>query len=56
MLITGLMMFKTVGEREVGIVYNFSGTIAGKRDKGWVTIAPWQHIGEGEHRASSTRS
>src|SRR5262245_33465680 len=44
LLITGFMMVKTVGEREVGIVYNFTGTIAGKRDKGWVTIAPWQHM------------
>jgi prohibitin 2 len=43
-LITGFMTVKTVGEREVGIVYNFTGTIAGKRDKGWVTIAPWQHM------------
>lgn len=37
-------MVKTVGEREIGIVYNFTGTIAGKREKGWVTIAPWQHM------------
>lgn len=43
-LITGFMMVKTVGEREVGIVYNFTGTIAGKKEKGWVTIAPWQHM------------
>ena len=43
-LMTGLMTVRTVGEREVGIVYNFTGTIAGKRDKGWVTIAPWQHM------------
>lgn len=43
-LVTGLMMVKTVGEREVGVVYNFTGTIAGKREKGWVTIAPWQHM------------
>lgn len=42
--ITGLLMIKTVGEREIGIVYNFTGTIAGKREKGWVTIAPWQHM------------
>lgn len=42
--ISGFMMVKTVGEREVGIVYNFTGTIAGKREKGWVTIAPWQHM------------
>ena len=44
LLMTGLMTVRTVGEREVGIVYNFTGTIAGKREKGWVTIAPWQHM------------
>lgn len=43
-LLTGFAMVKTVGEREVGVVYNFTGTIAGKRDKGWVTIAPWQRM------------
>lgn len=43
-LMTGFFMVKTVGEREVGIVYNFTGTIAGKRDKGWVVISPWQHM------------
>ena len=43
-LMTGMVMVKTVGEREVGIVYNFTGTIAGKREKGWVTIAPWQRM------------
>jgi regulator of protease activity HflC (stomatin/prohibitin superfamily) len=43
-MLTGFLMVKTVGEREVGIVYNFTGTIAGKREKGWVTIAPWQHM------------
>lgn len=42
--LTGLFMVRTVGEREVGIVYNFTGTISGKREKGWVTIAPWQHM------------
>lgn len=42
--ISGLMMFKTVGQRQVAIVYSFSGTITGKRDPGVVTIAPWQHI------------
>jgi Membrane protease subunits, stomatin/prohibitin homologs len=41
---TGFFMLKTVGEREVGIVYNFTGTIAGKKTKGWVTIAPWQRM------------
>jgi len=44
LFISGLMMFKTVGQREVAIVYSFSGTITGKRDPGVVTIAPWQHI------------
>lgn len=44
LLLTGLITVKTVGEREVGIVYNFTGTIAGKREKGWVVIAPWQHM------------
>lgn len=42
--ITGLMTLRTVGEREVGVVKNFTGTIAGKREKGWVTIAPWQSM------------
>jgi regulator of protease activity HflC (stomatin/prohibitin superfamily) len=44
LFITAGLMVKTVGEREVGIVYNFSGTIAGKRDKGVTTIAPWAHM------------
>lgn len=33
-----------VGEREVAIVYNFSGTIAGKKDPGTVMTWPWQHV------------
>lgn len=44
LFITGLMMVHTVGQREVAVVYNFSGTISGKKDPGVVTIAPWQHI------------
>jgi len=40
-LVTGWLMFQTVGEREVGIVYNFSGTIEGKREKGVKFIPPW---------------
>ena len=44
LVISGFMMFRTVGQREVAIVYSFSGTITGKRDPGVVTIAPWQHI------------
>jgi prohibitin 1 len=41
---SGWMMFKNIGEREVAIVYNFSNTITGKRDKGLATIMPWEHI------------
>lgn len=37
-------MVHTVGQREVAIVYNFSGTIAGKKDPGIVTTFPWQHV------------
>lgn len=44
LVVSGFMMFRTVGQREVAIVYSFSGTITGKRDPGVVTIAPWQHI------------
>jgi len=39
-----LLMLHTVGQREVAIVYNFSGTIAGKKDPGVVTTWPWQHV------------
>jgi len=43
--LTGAEMVHTVGQRQVGIVYNFSGTIAnGKKDPGVVTTAPWQHV------------
>jgi regulator of protease activity HflC (stomatin/prohibitin superfamily) len=38
------MSFHTVGQREVAIVYNFSGTISGKKDPGVVTTKPWEHI------------
>lgn len=34
----------TVGQREVGIVHNFSGTITGKVDPGVAWTAPWQHV------------
>jgi regulator of protease activity HflC (stomatin/prohibitin superfamily) len=43
-LISLFFMFHTVGQREVAIVYNFSGTIAGKKDPGVVTTWPWQHV------------
>lgn len=42
--LTGLKMAHTVGQREVAVVYSFSGTITGKRDPGVVWTAPWQHI------------
>ncbi len=38
------MSLHNVGQREVGIVYNFSGTIAGKKDPGVVMTWPWQHV------------
>ena len=44
MLITIALMVHLVGQREVAIVYNFSGTIAGKRDAGTTLTAPWQHV------------
>jgi regulator of protease activity HflC (stomatin/prohibitin superfamily) len=34
----------TVGQRQVGVVYNFSGTITGKVDPGIAWTLPWQHI------------
>lgn len=34
----------TVGQRQVGIIYNFSGTIAGKKDPGVVLTMPWQRV------------
>ncbi len=42
--VTGLKMAHTVGQRQVAVVYSFSGTITGKRDPGVVWTAPWQHI------------
>lgn len=38
------MSVHTVGQRQVAIVYNFSGTIAGKKDAGVVNTWPWQHV------------
>ena len=43
-LVTAFVSFHTVGQREVAIVYNFSGTISGKKDAGVVTTYPWQHV------------
>jgi regulator of protease activity HflC (stomatin/prohibitin superfamily) len=44
LVMTFFLSIHTVGQREVGIVYNFSGTIAGKKSPGVVMTAPWQHI------------
>ena len=44
LVLTFFLSIHTVGRREVGIVYNFSGTIAGKKSPGVVMTAPWQHI------------
>jgi prohibitin 2 len=45
-ILTFFLSIHTVGQREVGIVYNFSGTIAGNHPKapGVVMTFPWQHI------------
>jgi len=43
-LASAAMSVHTVGQREVAIVYNFSGTIAGKKDAGVVNTWPWQHV------------
>lgn len=43
-LLSVALSVHTVGQRQVGIVYNFSGTITGKVDPGVAWTAPWQHI------------
>ena len=44
-VVTLFLSIHAVGQRQVGIVYNFSGTIAGgKKDPGVVVTWPWQHI------------
>lgn len=44
LIVTPFFMFHTVGQRQVAIVYNFSGTITGKKDPGVVVTMPWQHV------------
>lgn len=41
---SAFMAIHTVGQRQVAIVYNFSGTITGKKDPGVVMTWPWQHV------------
>lgn len=43
-ILTFFLSIHSVGQRQVGVVYNFSGTIAGSRSPGVVWTAPWQHI------------
>ena len=38
------LMVHNVGQRQVAVVYNFSGTISGKKDPGTVATWPWQHV------------
>jgi regulator of protease activity HflC (stomatin/prohibitin superfamily) len=38
------MSIHSVGQREVGIVYSFAGTVQGKKDPGVVFVMPWQHV------------
>lgn len=44
MVVTIAFSVHTVGQRQVGIVHNFSGTITGKVDPGVAWTAPWQHV------------
>ncbi len=46
LVMTVFLSIHTVGQREAGVVYNFSGTISGNSTKppGVVMTAPWQHI------------
>lgn len=43
-LISAGFMVHVAGQREVAIVYNFSGTISGKKDAGTFATMPWQHV------------
>lgn len=44
LILTFFLCIHKVGQTEVGVVYNFSGTISGQKDPGVVTTWPWQHI------------
>jgi regulator of protease activity HflC (stomatin/prohibitin superfamily) len=43
-VVSAFFMVHIAGQREVAIVYNFSGTISGKEDAGTFMTAPWQHV------------
>jgi regulator of protease activity HflC (stomatin/prohibitin superfamily) len=44
LIATVALSIHTVGQRQVGVVKNFSGTITGKVDPGIAWTAPWQSI------------
>ncbi len=44
LILTVVFSVHTVGQRQVGIVHNFSGTITGKVDPGVAWTAPWQGV------------
>jgi prohibitin 2 len=44
LVVTVGLSVHTVGQRQVGVVKNFSGTITGKVDPGVAWTAPWQNI------------
>lgn len=44
LVLTFFLCLHNVGQREVGVVYNFSGTISGQKSPGVVMTWPWQHI------------
>lgn len=44
LVITMLFSVELIGARQIGVVYNFSGTITGQKSSGTAFIAPWQHV------------
>jgi len=44
LLVTFFTSVHLVGQREVGVVHDFSGTVTGKVDPGTSWTAPWQHV------------
>jgi regulator of protease activity HflC (stomatin/prohibitin superfamily) len=43
-IVTLVSSVYTVGQRQVGVQYNFAGTVTGKKDSGWGFKAPWTHL------------
>jgi regulator of protease activity HflC (stomatin/prohibitin superfamily) len=44
LVISVFVSVHTIGQRQVGIVYNFSNTITGRVDPGVALTWPWQHV------------